>query len=66
MLGGATRVEPELCLQLPDRPLTVLQELEDPHARGVAEHAEEACFRLVDRPRAVRHQPSLTGNLLSF
>jgi hypothetical protein len=48
VLGGPAGVELQLGLELADAPLAVAQQLQDPHPRGVAEHAEELRLRDID------------------
>ena len=66
MLRRAPGVEAELRLQCPDRALAVAKQLEDPHAGGMTEDAEEGRLRLVDGPCVVRHGQSIAAYLRIF
>ena len=55
VLGRSSRVEPELGLEGADAPLSVPQQLEDPHSRRVTEHPEKRRLDLVGTSGRERH-----------
>ena len=65
MLRGPARVEAKRLLQLADRTLPVTQQLEDPHASRVAEHAEKLSLEHIDW-LVEGHQPHASGCMWRF
>jgi hypothetical protein len=55
VLRRPTRVEAEIGLKRPHRPLSLSEKLQDPYAGRVSEHSEEIGFQLMDRANDGRH-----------